>query len=598
MFIFFKKIRIYNIITINCVNPEIGHELVHLFKGCSDACCTNSNYYHNPMSVKSATEPSSSSATATHVTIDCHSDKTEENITIHELTTESSVSAATVTPAITDCTTCSTTKDSISPTTQLVQTSYPTVHEHTSVLSTSAATVVAPIATQQLSHPDFHSVLSPPTTVRPIIMETTTSQHNNNNIIIITICLTVMLIMISIVTLLFLAFCICRYRHKYIYPKQVSSKNVEEQQEYEHKADSFHNNIPQMQTPPPYNLESSFVNEALEYPAITRDSSSSVQYSRPQTPLSNSKICCSEVLQNSSECSVNTKGPPSNSSTFVPHTLQFNSELCFSVNNDIDPSVVQNSSATCTTKDSPSDSSSVHYNEPQTPQLDSEVYYSEVVQNSSGCSATIHDSPSNSSMIVSHILPFDSELCCSVNEEAIQNSLASTKCSPSRDSQSQEQSPTALVVYSPNTIEREQQLIHSNLMELQLWGIKILSHGLVPIQGSTSAWLEREAKKANAVLCVCNKEFRDEWEGQSEASLPLVQSLRHLIYGTVQTHGESLSKYAVVLLEPSHRQYIPTKYLQSDSRQFTLTDTTAIAQYMLNIPPYALPKQSMATPPD
>lgn len=85
------------------------------------------------------------------------------------------------------------------------------------------------------------------------------------------------------------------------------------------------------------------------------------------------------------------------------------------------------------------------------------------------------------------------------------------------------------------------------------------------------------------VICVCNKEFG--WSVWSLfATYAIIKTLN--TYGTVQTHGESLSKYAVVLLEPSQRQYIPTMYLQSDSRQFTLTDTIAIAQY-------ALPKQSM-----
>ena len=166
---------------------------------------------------------------------------------------------------------------------------------------------------------------------------------------------------------------------------------------------------------------------------------------------------------------------------------------------------------------------------------------------------------------------------------------APTVNSPHKDSKSK--LPTALVIYSSNTPEREQALIRTNLIsELESCRIKISSHDLTCIQGGPSAWLECETKKATVVLCVCNKEFKDDWEGRSEASLPLVQSLRHLIHGTVQS-GKTLSKYAVVLLEPSHKEYIPTMYLQSDSRQFVLNDAEDIARYVLDIPSYAIPNQ-------
>lgn len=80
------KIRIYTIITTNCTNPEIGDELVNLFKGCSDNCCSDRRYYHNP-------------------------------------STEPSTGFATITPIITDC------EDRITSTTQHFQTPYSTIHE-------------------------------------------------------------------------------------------------------------------------------------------------------------------------------------------------------------------------------------------------------------------------------------------------------------------------------------------------------------------------------------------------------------------------------------------------------------------------------------
>ena len=180
------------------------------------------------------------------------------------------------------------------------------------------------------------------------------------------------------------------------------------------------------------------------------------------------------------------------------------------------------------------------------------------------------------------------------NARVVQNpseGSAFTVNSLSGDSQSQKPIPTtrALIIYSPNTVESEQNLIHSNLIsKLQSYdGIETLSHDLTVVYGSVSEWLESEVKNANVVLCVCNKEFKDDWEGSHSTSKPIVQSLKHLILGTVQS-GKSLSKYAVVLLDPSHKDYIPTMYLQSDPRQFTVTDSEAIARFVLDIPYYAI----------
>ena len=185
-----------------------------------------------------------------------------------------------------------------------------------------------------------------------------------------------------------------------------------------------------------------------------------------------------------------------------------------------------------------------------------------------------------------HTEPFSSQISPKFGSESNQNSprnKATTKDS------------TVLIIYSPKTVEKEQDLIHALMSKLEEYDkIETLSHDFTCIQGGPSAWLESEAKKATIVLCVCNKEFKDDWEEEEESqqvSLPLVRSLRHLIHGTIQS-GRSLSKFAVVLLDRSHKDYIPTMYLQSDSRQFILTDTEAIAKHVLNMPSYELSKES------
>ena len=157
---------------------------------------------------------------------------------------------------------------------------------------------------------------------------------------------------------------------------------------------------------------------------------------------------------------------------------------------------------------------------------------------------------------------------------------------------------TVLVIYSSNTVEKERESIMIMMSELNSYDeIDPLSPDFTCIQGSSSAWLESEIKRATTVLCVCNKEFQDEWEGRSCPSLPLVKSLQHLIQATIQ-RAESLSKYAVVLLNPSHRQYIPTMYLQSESRSFTVEEIEAIVHYVFKMPYYELSNEYTIDTPD
>ena len=146
---------------------------------------------------------------------------------------------------------------------------------------------------------------------------------------------------------------------------------------------------------------------------------------------------------------------------------------------------------------------------------------------------------------------------------------------------------SVLVVYSPNTPETKQDLIRTQLIsELHSYGIDTRSHDLTCIKESPSLWLEREITSANAVLCICNKEFKEDWEAKSLSaanSLPLVQSLRHLVHATVNQGGD-LSKYAMVFLEEADRDYVPTSYLQGDPRQFMVDKSDSIARFVLDVP--------------
>ena len=154
--------------------------------------------------------------------------------------------------------------------------------------------------------------------------------------------------------------------------------------------------------------------------------------------------------------------------------------------------------------------------------------------------------------------------------------------------------PVVLVVYSPSTPEMEQELIRCKFIpELQAYRVKVQSHDFACIKESPSQWLEREIAKATAVLCICNREFKNDWESRESSahSLPLIPSLKHLVHATVQ-QNERLSKYVIVLLEPSNKDCIPTKYLQADPRQFSVNDIEDIARFVRGIPSHSMSSSS------
>ena len=146
-------------------------------------------------------------------------------------------------------------------------------------------------------------------------------------------------------------------------------------------------------------------------------------------------------------------------------------------------------------------------------------------------------------------------------------------------------------MYSTNTPENNQQSIREKLIAgLRQYEIVAKSHDLAVINESLSLWLEREIANATTVLCVCNKEFKEDWEsvnGNTASSgyvrLGLVQSLRHLVYATVN-QGGNLSKYAMVFLEESDEEYVPTKYLQGDPRHFMMDNVEDIVKFVSHIP--------------
>ena len=67
--------------------------------------------------------------------------------------------------------------------------------------------------------------------------------------------------------------------------------------------------------------------------------------------------------------------------------------------------------------------------------------------------------------------------------------------------------------------------------------------------------------------------------------------LRQLVYGTL-SQGKELSKFAVVLMKQSDRQFIPSPYLQNTP--LLVTEVEQIARFVKEIPLYTVAAEQNA----
>ncbi len=156
---------------------------------------------------------------------------------------------------------------------------------------------------------------------------------------------------------------------------------------------------------------------------------------------------------------------------------------------------------------------------------------------------------------------------------------------------------SVLIIYSPSISSDDRERILQHLVGgLTQYGIPAHCHDTAYIK-SPCQWMEQEIQKAHAVLCVCNKDFHREWdEGTARGKIPVVGLLKHLVHATL-SRGDSLAKFATVLLDPGDSHWIPSLYLQGDPRLFLVTEVQDIARFVRNIPTYAPPPAPSTVPP-
>ncbi len=150
---------------------------------------------------------------------------------------------------------------------------------------------------------------------------------------------------------------------------------------------------------------------------------------------------------------------------------------------------------------------------------------------------------------------------------------------------------SALIIYSPSISEEERRLIlHYLVGGLGQYGVASRCHDTACVK-SPCQWMEEEIKTATAVLCVCNRDFQREWsESPDHGKIPVVGLLKHLVHATV-TRGESLAKFATVLVAKEDAAYIPSLYLEGEPRRFLVTELEEITKFIHNIPSYCTHRQ-------
>ena len=144
--------------------------------------------------------------------------------------------------------------------------------------------------------------------------------------------------------------------------------------------------------------------------------------------------------------------------------------------------------------------------------------------------------------------------------------------------------PLVLVIYSPDSPEEDQHYVLQHLLEDLGKYCRVECRSCVADKQSAPAWLERKVREASVVLCVCNAQFKREWDQEHTSLNPLVFSLVQLVYGTLNKSNPLSGKFATVLLRETEHECIPD-YLRS-TRNFLVDEVDAITRFVQGVPEY------------
>lgn len=152
---------------------------------------------------------------------------------------------------------------------------------------------------------------------------------------------------------------------------------------------------------------------------------------------------------------------------------------------------------------------------------------------------------------------------------------------------SNESSPcecSALVIYSPDTAEQEKCAIMQSLgPDLHAKGVSSSFPDMREPKQTLIDWISEKYEEVDAVFCVCNKEFSQDWSDSAAMQFGndgsvAVRTLKELYEGDLAKRGAvALCKYAVVLTKPNTEALIPA--IMRTRKVFIISDTPALAEF-------------------
>ena len=149
-----------------------------------------------------------------------------------------------------------------------------------------------------------------------------------------------------------------------------------------------------------------------------------------------------------------------------------------------------------------------------------------------------------------------------------------------------------LVVFSHRTTEREAQTILRYLVSdltASPYCIESSTYGIGHLRQSLSEWMVERHREANAVLCVCNREFFEDWTGtcpDTDGSPQVVRTLKHLFEGDLQRMPSGTKNFAVILMRATDDQFIPP--LLKSRQAFMYHQVDEIARFSCNVQKFLL----------
>lgn len=102
------------------------------------------------------------------------------------------------------------------------------------------------------------------------------------------------------------------------------------------------------------------------------------------------------------------------------------------------------------------------------------------------------------------------------------------------------------------------------------------------LYGSPSTNVERGVREADAILCICDRALKEEWDNPGKAG-PEVNCLKLIIQRRVENHG-NLDMLAFIILCESHREFIPTGEYVDVIRKFNMSQTIDIVLFIQQTP--------------